>query len=197
MPSISPKSLLGFLFSALFVLAIVFLDPQGKVFEDFNKNYDKSNYFEQCDKNSLLQSASSTFFHVVEVTDGDTITISKECKPITVRLIGIDTPETVDPRKPVQCFGIESSNFTKRSLLKRNVKIETDLSQDLYDKYGRLLAYVILEEGTNFNKILLEEGFAHEYTYKVPYKYQLEFKEAEKLANMSKRGLWNPEACKE
>jgi len=111
-------------------------------------------------------------------------------------LIGVDTPETVDPRKPVQCFGKEASDFTKAHLKGRDITIETDDSQNIHDKYGRLLGYVILADGTNFNKQLIEEGFAHEYTYKTPYKYQTEFKTAEKNAKDGDKGLWNPTACK-
>ena len=196
MPKINSKSLIGFLFSALLVLLVVFLEPEGNATEDFNKNFSKSYYFEHCSKESTEQSASSTYLHVVEVADGDTILVSRECEPVTVRMIGIDTPETVDPRKPVQCFGKEASDFTKQNLLRKNVKIETDPTQDTYDKYGRLLAYVILEDGTNFNKKLVEEGFAHEYTYQGnQYKYQEEFKEAERVARESEKGLWNPSAC--
>jgi micrococcal nuclease len=131
----------------------------------------------------------------VEVSDGDTILVSKNCEPVKVRMIGIDTPETVDPRKPVQCFGKEASDYTKKHLQGKSVVIETDAEQDTYDKYGRLLGYVILEDGTNFNKTLIEEGYAHEYTYQTPYRYQKEFKEAEQSARENQRGLWNLETC--
>src|SRR3990167_8352111 len=79
---------------------------------------------------------------VVKVVDGDTIVISLNGKNETVRLIGVDTPETVDPRTTVQCFGNEASNEVKKILGAQYVRIEMDASQGERDKYGRLLAYV-------------------------------------------------------
>lgn len=135
------------------------------------------------------------YYSVTLVVDGDTIKISKDGKEETLRLIGIDTPETVDPRKPVQCFGKEASNKTKELLLGRKVAIEQDASQDTRDKYGRLLVYVYRDDGLFFNKYLLEEGYAHEYTYAVAYKYQAEFKKAQQAAQTQQKGLWAPNAC--
>lgn len=132
---------------------------------------------------------------VTRVVDGDTIKVFLNGKNETVRLIGIDTPETVDPRRPVQCFGKEASNKTKSVLDKKNIFLEADPSQGNRDKYHRLLRYVFLSDGTNFNKLLIEEGFAHEYTYFLPYKYQAEFKLAEKQARENKKGLWADNAC--
>lgn len=192
------KKAISIVITALFILTVVFLDPDGKVFDGFNKNYDRSYYFESCEKSSFVTSATSTaLFDVVDTADGDTIIISKNCEPVTVRLIGIDTPETVDPRKPVQCFGIEASEYTKNNLKGEKVQIETDDMQDTYDKYGRLLGYVILEDGTNFNKKLVEEGYAYEYTYKTPYRYQKEFREAQTNAKANGKGLWAVGVCEE
>lgn len=135
--------------------------------------------------------------YVVEkVIDGDTIVVEKDGERETLRLIGVDTPETVDPRKPVQCFGKEASNFTKSSLQGKNVQLESDLTQGDRDKYKRILRYIFLEDGANFNKLLISEGYAHEYTYQEnPYKYQAEFKEAERQAREQKKGLWAENAC--
>lgn len=126
------------------------------------------------------------------VVDGDTIVVAAlNGKNETVRLIGIDTPEVVDPRKPVQCFGQQASDKTKEILSGQKVFLERDVTQSDRDKYGRLLRYVFLINGTNFNKLMISEGFAHEYTYQSnPYKYQKEFKEAEKTARENKKGLW-------
>ena len=134
-------------------------------------------------------------YTVVKVVDGDTITVSIDGSSETVRLIGIDTPETVDPRKTVQCFGKEASDTTKILLTGRVVTLEKDGTQGERDKYGRLLAYVYRDDGLFINKYLVEQGFAHEYTYNLPYKYQLEFKDAEHAAQMQQRGLWAPGAC--
>lgn len=134
-------------------------------------------------------------YPVVKVVDGDTIAIGMQGKSVTIRLIGLDTPETVDPRKPVQCFGEEASKKAKEMLTGKSVRIETDPSQGEFDKYGRLLAYVYLEDGTFFNKYMIGEGYGHEYTYNLPYKYQKEFKDAESRAREEKKGLWADGIC--
>ncbi len=135
------------------------------------------------------------FHWVTHVVDGDTIDADIDGKTERIRLIGIDTPETVDPRKPVQCFGREASNKTKEMLTGKEVRLEPDPTQDDRDKYGRLLRYVFLEDGTNYNKWLIAQGYAHEYTYDIPYKYQTEFKTAESQARNHSLGLWSPNTC--
>lgn len=134
-------------------------------------------------------------FKVVKVIDGDTITIEINGKKETLRLIGIDTPETVHPTKPVECMGAEASNRAKELLTGKMVSVEADSSQGERDKYNRLLRYVILEDGRNFNRLMIEEGFANEYKYSVPYKYQTEFKEAQNNAKLKKVGLWADGVC--
>ncbi len=132
---------------------------------------------------------------VIKVIDGDTIDVDINGKKETLRLIGMDTPETVDPRKPVQCFGQEASNKAKEVLSGKMVRLEADATQGERDKYKRLLRYVFLEDGTNFNKFMIAEGYAHEYTYRSPYKYQKEFKEAQVSAQKEKKGLWADNVC--
>lgn len=134
-------------------------------------------------------------YRVIKIVDGDTLTLDIDGKSTTLRLIGLDTPETSDPRKPVQCFGVEASNKAKEILTGKNVSIEKDPSQGELDKYGRLLAYVYLPDGTLFNKLMIEDGYGHEYTYNLPYKYQTQFKAAERKAREDKKGLWADEAC--
>lgn len=153
-------------------------------------------------KNTLTQTIKpsstekKTLYKVVKVIDGDTINVEINSKKETLRLIGIDTPETVDPRKPVQCFGKEASDKAKSVLSGKNVALESDPTQGERDKYNRLLRYVFLEDGTSFNKYMIGEGYAHEYTYQSnPYKYQTEYKQAEKDARENKRGLWADNAC--
>ncbi|MDD5646981.1 MAG: thermonuclease family protein [Candidatus Bipolaricaulis sp.] len=134
-------------------------------------------------------------YSIVSVVDGDTLKLNIDGTTQTVRLIGMDTPETVDPRKPVQCFGQEASNKAKELLTGRSVRIEKDASQGDLDKYGRLLVYVFRDDGLFYNKHMIEQGFAHEYTYNTPYKYQAEFKAAEKSAQENQKGLWSPNTC--
>lgn len=141
------------------------------------------------------KSNQSPLYSVVSVVDGDTVKLSIDGTTQTIRLIGLDTPETVDPRKPVQCFGKEASNKAKELLAGRSVRIEVDASQGTLDKYGRTLGYIFRDDGLFYNKYMIEQGFAHEYTYNIPYKYQSEFKAAEKSARENQRGLWSPDTC--
>ncbi|NTV22409.1 MAG: thermonuclease family protein [Candidatus Yonathbacteria bacterium] len=134
-------------------------------------------------------------YRVLSVVDGDTLTVDMDGVSQTLRLIGLDTPETVDPRKPVQCFGKEASQKAKNVLTGKRVRIERDVTQGVYDKYNRLLAYVFLEDGTFFNEMMIREGYGHEYTYATPYAYQTLFQEAEHDARANGRGLWAVDAC--
>lgn len=140
-------------------------------------------------------SGGPVLYPVTKVVDGDTIEVLRDGEHVTVRLIGINTPEVVDPRRPVQCFGREASAEAHRILDEQSVSLETDPSQDTYDKYGRLLAYALLADGSLFNEHMIAGGFAHEYTYDLPYKYQAQFKAAEKAAREARRGLWAVETC--
>ncbi len=137
------------------------------------------------------------WFNVVKVVDGDTLAVNINGVAETIRIIGINTPETVDPRKPVECFGKEASDKAKSILEGKKIRLEADPGQGERDKYDRLLRYIFLEDETDFGKIMIEDGFAYEYTYNTPYKYQAEYKEAEKSARENKRGLWADGVCQE
>lgn len=132
---------------------------------------------------------------VTSVVDGDTVKVNINGTVETLRLIGMDTPETVDPRKPVQCFGKEASNKAKELLVGIKVRLEKDPTQGELDKYGRTLAYIYREDGLFYNKYMIEQGYAHEYTYNTPYKYQAEFKAIQKSAQENLRGIWSPTTC--
>lgn len=134
---------------------------------------------------------------VTHVVDGDTVQLDNGK---TVRLIGIDTPETVDPRRPVGCFGKEASNETKSLLTNKIVILQKDVSET--DKYKRLLRYVFLplENGLPagrqgqilfVNDYLVREGFAKVYTYPPDVKFNEQFRQAEIEARENKRGLWD------
>lgn len=142
-----------------------------------------------------VPSEAAPTYPVIKVVDGDTIVVRIGTLNETLRLIGINTPETVDPRKPVECFGKEASNRAKELLTGKRVRLEADPTQGERDKYQRLLRYVFLEDGTFFNQKMIEDGFAYEYTYNLPYKYQEEFKAAQAAAREAKRGLWADNAC--
>ena len=137
---------------------------------------------------SLSENNSSTDTYLVtRVIDGDTIEIEGGKR---VRYSGIDTPEIVDPRKPVQCFGIEASNENKKLVLGKRVKLEKDISET--DKYGRLLRYVYVDD-IFVNDYLVRNGYAYVVTFPPDVKYQQQFLEAQKEARENKRGLWS--AC--
>ncbi len=138
------------------------------------------------------------FYRVVATVDGDTIKIVRDGATTTVRLVGVDTPETVDPHKPVQCFGKESSEETKRIIAESDyeVRIVTDITQSKYDKYGRLLAYVYLQDGTMLDEYLVANGYGREYTFKnSTYQFQKEFRQAQANARALQLGLWSLQTC--
>lgn len=107
----------------------------------------------------------------------------------TVRLIGVDTPETVDPRKPVEAFGKDASDFTKRIALGKVVRLEFDRNRT--DRYNRTLAYVYLPDGVFLNAEIVRQGYGHAYTA-YPFRYLDEFRAFERQARESGRGLWGP-----
>jgi micrococcal nuclease len=121
---------------------------------------------------------------VKRVIDGDTVELTTSEK---VRLIGVDTPETKDPRKPVQYFGTEATAFTKRLVEGKRVRLEYD--QQRQDKYGRTLAYVYLEDGTFVNAEIIRQGYGFAYT-RFPFTYLEQFRQLEREAREAKRGLW-------
>lgn len=185
----------------LFILIGVFADPSQKKVNNDNKtdnqqnvNINQNNDSQVTEDNSVV-SLSGDLYSVVSVVDGDTIDVMLNNKTERLRLIGMDTPETKDPRKPVQCFGQEASNKATELLLNKKVRLEADDTQDNVDKYDRLLRYVYLEDGLFFNKWMIENGYAYEYTYNVPYKYQVEFKQAQITAKDKQLGLWDPNTC--
>lgn len=145
-------------------------------------------------KDKTISSLAASY-KVLEVVDGDTVKVMINGVDTTIRLIGMDTPETVDPRKVVQCFGKEASAKAKELLLGKNIRLEADSTQGDLDKYSRPLRYVWLEDGTLYNDKMIREGYAHEYTYSKPYKYQAQFKEAQREAESNKRGLWAENTC--
>lgn len=126
---------------------------------------------------------------VTKVIDGDTIEIEGGQK---VRYLGVDTPETLDPRKPVQCFGKEAARKNKELVEGKRVILERDISET--DKYGRLLryAYLPLESGELLfvNDYLIREGFAKVLTIPPDVKFAEQFLEAQRKAREESLGLW-------
>jgi micrococcal nuclease len=147
------------------------------------------------DGQSLVTPAKLPAAKVVKVVDGDTVDVELNGKTERLRAIGINTPETVDPRKPVECFGKEASDWAKVLLTNQTVFLEADPSQQERDQYNRLLRYIWLPDGRLFNLEMIAQGYAYEYTYSVPYKYQAVFKQAQQDAQNRQQGLWSPQTC--
>ena len=123
--------------------------------------------------------------YIVErVIDGDTVVLSSLG---TVRLIGVDTPETVDPRQPVQQYGLESAAFLKQLAQGRSVRVEYDRQR--LDKYRRTLAYLYLPDGVFVNLEIIRQGFGHAYS-DYPFAHLERFRDAEREAREASRGLW-------
>lgn len=141
-----------------------------------------------------LENNSNTY-KVERVVDGDTISVFINERIETIRLIGIDTPETVHPEKEIECFGLEASLELKELLEGKNIYLKKDTSQDDRDKYNRLLRYVYRSDDLFINQWMIENGFAYEFTYKIPYIFQEEFKQAQINAEINKIGLWEDGIC--
>jgi micrococcal nuclease len=136
---------------------------------------------------------------VVSHVDGDTVRVRIVNPPAplnlveTIRMLGVDTPETVHPSRQVEVFGKEASDFTKVRLLGKNVYLAFDW--DLRDRYNRLLAYIYLADNVNsgglvcHNAELVREGYAHAYT-RFAFQFAVEFRVLEQEARREQRGLW-------
>lgn len=146
---------------------------------------------------SVTKNTESNIFSdgvlVTKVIDGDTIEIEGGEK---VRFLGVDTPETKDPRKPVQCFGKEASNKNKELVEGKRVILEKDITDK--DKYNRLLRFVFLPLGPStgsgqllfVNDYLIREGYAQVLTIPPNVKYSEQFLDAQRQARQQKKGLW-------
>lgn len=136
---------------------------------------------------------------VVRVVDGDTarVLIDGAREDVSVRFIGIDTPETVAPGRPIECFGPEASDFATQLLDGAQVLLEFDPTQGETDRYGRTLAYVWVVTPTGglelFNLAAIAGGYAEEVTYAADYAWQEEFQRADAAARAAGIGRWS--AC--
>ena len=133
---------------------------------------------------------AQNLYAVQRVVDGDTVVLT-EVGP--VRLIGVDTPETKDPRKPVQDYGMRLRRFSNRCC--RGSQYASSTDHQRRDKYQRTLAYLYLSDGTFVNREIIRQGFGHAYlTY--PFVYAEDFRAAEREAREAERGLWGQSPAK-
>jgi micrococcal nuclease len=137
---------------------------------------------------ALAQSSQNVA--VERVVDGDTIEVNSAVSGTEdVRLLGVDTPETVDPNEPVEPYGPEASAFTKQQLESQRVTLIYD--QERTDQYGRALAYVrIGRRSETFNETLLRQGYAQLYVVPPNDRYEARFSQAQEQARRAQRGIW-------
>ena len=128
------------------------------------------------------------YFKVSSIIDGDTIRVIINGKSEKVRLLGIDSPESSDPRKSVQCFAKEATNKLKNLINGKTVKLVIDKTQSDKDKYGRLLRFIYLN-GKDIDAEMIKEGFAFSYK-QYPTTKLNEYNKLEKLAREQNKGLW-------
>lgn len=139
---------------------------------------------------SLLLAAASQTAQVVAVHDGDTITVRMDGRTEKVRLVGIDTPELQDERAAYRDAGYAARNYARMRLGGETVTLEPEPEQPDRDRYGRLLRYVILDDGTNVNDELVRKGYARVYD-RFKFTQKPHFKVSEAEAKREKRGVWN------
>jgi micrococcal nuclease len=134
--------------------------------------------------------AVSQEYRVVQVLDGDTIIVQRGAYRDTIRLLGVDTPETHHPRKPVQCYGPEAAAYTASRLFGQVVRLEDDVER--HDIYGRRLAYVYLH-GHNYERELLQQGYARLLVIEPNHAHARAMLDDELNARARHVGLWG--AC--
>lgn len=128
-------------------------------------------------------------YAVARFIDGDTLSVDMNGKRETVRMIGIDTPETHKPNTPVQCYGPAAAAFTKNLIGNQKVRLESDPKNQNRDRYNRLLRYVYLPDNKLVQKELVANGYGFAYT-QFPFGKMDEFVAAERQAALGKKGLW-------
>lgn len=128
-------------------------------------------------------------YAIKRFVDGDTIVVDMNGRNETVRMIGVDTPETHRPNTPVQCYGPAASAYTKNLIGHQKVRLEADPTNQNRDRYDRLLRYVYLPDGQLVAKAVIENGYGFAYT-SFPFTKKDEFVQAEEQAKAANKGLW-------
>lgn len=139
-----------------------------------------------------VQKNQPGMYAIHSFVDGDTIMVNMNGHTETVRMIGVDTPETHKPNTPVQCYGPNASAYTKSLIGDNRVRLQADPLDTNRDRYGRLLRYVYLPDGTLVEDKLIAEGYGFAYT-QFPFQKKQQFIDNETQAKEASLGLWN--AC--
>ena len=147
-------------------------------------------YYQQKQPTAPIAQQMPGFYRVVSFSDGDTITVDMDGKHETVRFIGVDTPETHDPRKAVQCYGQAASAFTKQFIGTNNVRLEADPINTNRDRYNRLLRYVYIPDGRMVNAEIIKQGYGFAYT-SFPFTKVDDFRKYQQEAQAANKGLWS------
>lgn len=128
-------------------------------------------------------------YAIAHFVDGDTIAVAMNGQTEKVRLIGVDTPETHKPNTPVQCYGPAAAAYTKTRIGRQRVRLVADSLSTDRDRYGRLLRYVYLPDGTNLDEALIQNGYGFYYPY-FPFTKSSRFAADEQAAVTTHKGLW-------
>ena len=128
-------------------------------------------------------------YTVSRFVDGDTVVVKMNGSEQKIRMIGVDTPETHKPNTPVQCYGPAAAAYTKAKLTGQSFRLVSDSLSTNYDRYGRLLRYIYLTDGTNFNQSLVANGYGFYYPY-FPFEKSQDFAAAQATAKAGNKGLW-------
>lgn len=140
------------------------------------------------------EQAASVNPRVTRVVDGDTFEVSIDGTVEKVRMLGIDTPESVDPRRPVQCFAKEATKKLKELIEGQEVILTQDFSNDDRDKYDRLLRYVARSDGLQVNEEMIRLGYAYAYI-KFPFERRAQYLKLQTAARSMGAGLWATTTC--
>lgn len=138
---------------------------------------------------STIQQGQPGLYNIASFEDGDTVVVDMNGIKERVRFIGVDTPETQDPRTSVQCFGKAASEFTAALIGSNPVRLEADPANTNRDRYNRLLRYVYLPDGRLVNAEIIRQGYGFAYTL-FPFTKMEEFREYERQARQNSLGLW-------
>lgn len=167
------RRLVGSIISATFVLVLYFGQQQGWL---------------QAATKTVTQSDPG-LYSIDHFVDGDTIAVNMNGKTESIRMIGIDTPETHKPNAPVQCYGPAAAAFTKNLIGAGRVRLQSDSEGTNRDRYNRLLRYVYLPDGRLVETELIRGGYGFAYT-SFPFTKSAEFTQAQDAARAANKGLW-------
>jgi micrococcal nuclease len=139
--------------------------------------------------NKTVQTAQPGLYAIDHFVDGDTIAVNMDGKTETIRMVGVDTPETHKPNAPVQCYGPAAAAYTKNIIGTNKVRLEADAKSTNRDRYGRLLRYVYLPDGRLVEAELIKNGYGFAYT-DFPFAKSAEFVRYQDDAKTASKGLW-------